>query len=371
MPKPALYETNVEPRTLLVGIQSPFNRTKNIDSYYAEFINLVKTFGAPYEDVVCIKLRTLDSAYFISRGKLDQVKELCEKLSIERVILSDSINTQQARNLHDYLECEVMDRTQLILEIFERAAVSAEGKTQVAIAQFQHAKTRLAGKGIFLEQQIGTPGQRSGPGEKKKERDRRHIEEQILKLKRQLEKMQHARETQRKKRIRSEEPLMCLIGYTNAGKSTILNTLTKSNVLAEDKLFATLDTTISALYIDGVKKGTLSDTVGFIQQLPTHLIEAFKSTLSELKYADLLLQVVDLSDVNWREHIDVVNKILYDLALDQKMLYVFNKRDKVENLVEVMTQLEAYQPHVVTSGNTKDGLEPLINFLRSWKKQQN
>lgn len=368
MPKPEFYETTAAPKTLLVGVQSPYNRTDNINSYYEEFINLVKTLDTPYEEITYVKLRRVDPACFITRGKLDIIKELCEKHGIEQVIISDSINGQQARNLKDFLECDIMDRTQLILEIFERAAISAEGKTQVAIAKLQHEKSHLAGKGIFLEQQTGATGQRGGPGEKMKERDRRHIEEQILKLKRQLVKMQQARETQRKRRLKSAEPLMCLIGYTNAGKSTILNTLTKSDVLAEDKLFATLDTTISALYIDGTKKGVLSDTVGFIQQLPTHLIEAFKSTLSELKYADLLLHVIDLSDANWHEHIGVVHKILQDLELNQEMLYVFNKQDKVENLPDILPSLEPYQPHVITSGNSKEGLEPLINFLRTWKK---
>ena len=218
------------------------------------------------------------------------------------------------------------------LEIFEKGSHSAEGKLQVQIAMFQHKKGRLAGRGIYLSQQgarIGT----TGPGETQKEIDARHIETSILKLKRQLVRLKQARETQRKQRLASQIPLFCLIGYTNAGKSSILNALTKSNVLAEDKLFATLDTTTRELYIDGKKKGLISDTVGFIQQLPHHLIEAFKSTLSELHYADLLIQVIDISDPNWEAHIAVVHKILEDLEIDKDMLYVFNKADKVDMII--------------------------------------
>jgi GTP-binding protein HflX len=369
MPKPQFYETDYQPRTLIVGLQSPINRTKNIASYYEEFTNLVRTLGTPYEDALYLKIRTIDRAYFISRGKLDIIKDACAKNNIEKVIISDSISPQQARNLHDYLDCTIVDRTQLILDIFENAAISAEGKTQVAIARLQHEKTRLAGQGISLDQQTGATGQRGGPGEKLKERDKRHIEEQIAKLKRQLEKMHQSRETQRKKRLQSTDPILCLIGYTNAGKSTILNTLTNSNVLAENKLFATLDTTVCELYIDGKKKGMLSDTVGFIQQLPTQLIEAFKSTLSELQYADLLIQVVDFADNNWQEHIKVVNQLIKELKVEKPMLYLFNKADAVENIAEQLPLLEPYQPHVVAVGTSKEGLTPFIEFLRTWHKQ--
>ncbi len=354
-------------KTLLVGIQSPKNRTKNIQSYFDEFLNLVKTTGIHYEDIMFIKLRSIDTAQFLTKGKLQELMELCEKLEIEQVIVSEALSPIQKRNLSEYLNAEVSDRTELILEIFENSALTAEGKTQVAIAKLQHAKTHLAGKGIFLSQQKGTIGVRGGFGETLKERERRYIEDQILKHKKQLVKLNKSRETQRKRRLITRVPQICLIGYTNAGKSTILNALTKAEVLAEDRLFATLDTTTRELYVNSKKKGVLSDTVGFIQNLPHHLIEAFKSTLSELDFANLLLQVVDISDPNWQEHIAVVHAILDDLGVNKDMLYVFNKADKVEDIEELMTEIEKYNPYVIISAHDKKGLKKLIDFLSEWQ----
>ena len=368
MPKPDYYDSKYFPKTIIVGVHAPYNKTKYLDSYLDEFENLVKTSGTPYEKKLFIKIRDIDSAYFFTKGKLEQLKDECDTLKIEHVIISESLTPQQARNLEDFLNVELFDRTDLILDIFEKAANSAEGKTQVAIAKWKHKKTRLAGKGIHFDQQTGTTGLRGGPGEMAKERERRYIENEIRKLKKRLEKLQKIRATQRKTRLENKVTQICLIGYTNAGKSTILNILTKSDVLAEDKLFATLDTTTRALFIDGKQKGVLSDTVGFIQQLPHHLIEAFKSTLSELQFADLLIQVVDLSDQNWESHIAVVQKILNDLDIQKEMLYVFNKSDLVNNLNEIIPQLELYQPHVIISSLSKKELKPLTEFLSLWKK---
>ena len=261
------------------------------------------------------------------------------------------------------------DRTDLILDIFEQAAVTAEGKTQVAIAKLQHEKSRLAGKGKYLEQQVGITGIRAGAGETLKEKEKRYLDEQIRKSKRQLQKMQQIRATQRKKRIEKQIPHICLVGYTNAGKSTILNALTKSDVLAEDKLFATLDTTTRALFINSKQKGVLLDTVGFIQNLPHKLIDAFKSTLSELHYADLLIQVIDLSDPNWESHTKIVHEILEELNVEKEMLYVFNKADKAENIGLIRHELDRYQPHVIISANSKKGIKPLIEFLATWEKK--
>lgn len=222
---------------------------------------------------------------------------------------------------------------------------------------------------FYLSQQAGVIGLRGGPGETAKERERRFIENEILKLKRQLESIQRSRDVQRKQRLSRNIPHICLIGYTNAGKSTILNTLTKSDVLAENKLFATLDTTTRELYINGTKKGVISDTVGFIQQLPHQLIEAFKSTLDELHYASLLLHVVDATDTNWEDHITVVNTILKDLKINKQILYVFNKCDLLNNLVDFEKTIYRYQPNVLVSGTSKDGLEELIDFLDAWNKK--
>lgn len=358
-------KTTYHPKTLALGIDTPYNPVKSIDAYFEEFLNLIKTDQIQVDEKLFIKLRTIDSSYFLTKGKLEQIKEFCDQNKIEQVIISEPLTAQQERNIEDVLQCVVIDRTGLILQIFEKAAQSAEGKAQVAIAMLQHQKTRLAGRGISMSQQAGRIGSR-GPGETAKEEHIRHINNTIHRFKRQLETMDQARETQRKQRIAAKVPLICLIGYTNAGKSTILNALTKSSVLAEDKLFATLDTTTRELYVDGKKKGLLSDTVGFIQLLPPHLIEAFKSTLSELQYANLLLQVVDVSDPSFQDHIRTVHEILNDLEIEKPMLYVFNKIDKVANIDELMPLLEQYQPHVMVSARSKENLKPLIDFLASW-----
>lgn len=354
-------------KLLIIGVDAPYNRVGNIDSYFAEFRSLVKTNGVHYEHEMYLKLRSIDPTYFFTKGKLEEISAFCKEQNIEEIIVSDPLTSQQERNLEDILHCKVFDRTYLILEIFEKAAHSAEGKIQVAIAMLQYQKTRLAGKGIFMAQQSGAIGMRGGPGETAKERETRHIETTILKHKRQLERMHTARESQRKQRVMNRIPHACLIGYTNVGKSTLLNALTKSDVLAENKLFATLDTTTRELYVNGIKKGVISDTVGFIQLLPHNLIEAFKSTLSELQYADLLLHVIDVSDPNWSDHINVVHSILEDLnVVNKPMLYLFNKADAVEITDDLLAKLEKYRPYVLVSAKTKEGLAPLTAYLASW-----
>ncbi len=363
MVKRSLAPQGELPKILLVGIHAPYNRLPDIQSYYEEFLNLVKSNGITYDEKFFIKLRSIEPGTFITKGHLEEIKKICDEKKIDEVLFSEPLTPQQERNLSEYLDARVFDRTQLILEIFEKAAVTAEGKTQVEIAMLEHQKSRLAGKGKHLSQQGGILGLRAGFGETMKERERRYLENRILHLKKHLEKLEQTRETQRKARLKSRLPLICLIGYTNAGKSTILNALTKSDVLAEDKLFATLDTTTRSLFINSKKIGLISDTVGFIQLLPPHLIEAFKSTLAELYHADLLLQVIDLSDSNWQNHIDVVHQILHDLDIDKDMLYVFNKIDRLELTPEILQALTKYQPHVLISATTKDGLEPLKNYL--------
>lgn len=363
MTKKAISTEGVLPKILLVGIQAPYNRLPDIQSYFDEFLNLVKSNGVTNDEAVFIKLRSIEPGTFITKGHLEDLKKICDEKKIEEVLFSEPLTPQQERNLSNYLDARVFDRTQLILEIFEKAAVTAEGKTQVEIAMLEHQKSRLAGKGKHMAQQAGILGLRAGFGETMKERERRYLENRILHLKRHLEKLEQVRDTQRKARLKSRLPLICLIGYTNAGKSTILNALTKSDVLAEDKLFATLDTTTRSLFINSNKIGLISDTVGFIQLLPPHLIEAFKSTLSELHHADLLLQVIDISDPNWQNHIDVVHQILHDLDIDKDMLYVFNKIDRVELTPEDQQALAKYQPHVLVSATTKDGLQPLKDYL--------
>jgi GTP-binding protein HflX len=362
-----LLPTKIPVKTLIIGVDAPYNRVSNIESYFAEFRKLLETNGTVYQHELYIKMRTIDSSYFFTKGKLEEIAAFCKEHKIEEVVVSDPLTSQQERNLEDMLQGKVFDRTYLILEIFEKSAHSAEGKLQVAIAMLKYQNTRLAGKGIFMEQQVGSIGVRGGFGETLKEKETRHIDTTILKYKRDLERMHTARASQRKQRLANRIPHVCLIGYTNVGKSTILNVLTKSDVLAENKLFATLDTTTRELYINGVKKGLLSDTVGFIQQLPHNLIDAFKSTLSELNYADLLLHVVDISNPNWQDQIAVVQKVLVELKVQDKLtLYVFNKADAIEITPDLPVLLKKYQPHVLISAKSKKGLEPLMLYLETW-----
>lgn len=366
MTKPAFYETQQMAKTLLLGIEAPYHRG-DMTSYNEEFLNLAKTLGIPHDHVMFIKIREIDPGFFVTKGKLEQIKKYCDENNIQEVIVSEILTPQQERNLTDYLEHPIVDRTFLILQIFNRSAHSAEGKVQVETAMLEYQKSRLAGKGIHLSQQEGVHGLRGGPGETAKERERRALELEIQNYKRQLERIQKNRATQRKQRLASGIPLFCLIGYTNAGKSTILNALAKGNVLAEDKLFATLDITTRELFVDGKKKALISDTVGFIQQLPHQLIEAFKSTLSELEYADLLLHVVDVADSNWEGQIKVVHEILADLGVQKDMLYVFNKVDKIAMTEDLKNRIELYEPNVVISATDKKTLNPLIDALRSWQ----
>lgn len=362
------YLTENLTKTMLLGIHAPYNHTTDIDAYFEEFKNLVKANRGHYEEEKYIKIRSIDSAFFITRGKLGELADFAKAHNIQEVIVSEALTAQQERNLSQFFGCTIIDRTHLILDIFEKAAHSAEGKKQVEIAKLQYQKTRVAGKGIEMSQQSGIFGTR-GPGETAKEKELRHINHLIQRLRKELTKLQEVRSTQRKQRLSSGEPQIALIGYTNAGKSTILNALAKTDVLAEDKLFATLDTTTRALWIDSKKIGLISDTVGFIQQLPHQLIAAFKSTLAELQFADLLLQVVDLSDKNWEHHIKVVHDILEELDVHKEMLYVFNKADKINNIDELSGKLFAYQPHVIISSKSKEAMKPLIDFLIGWRHQ--
>lgn len=358
-----------KPETLIIGVQSPYNPLKSIESYYEEFRNLVHSSGRDYEHEMYVKLRSLDPTHYFTAGKLEEIVAFCAEKNIEEVVVSEPLSTGQERTLTKLLNCTVIDRTHVILDIFERGAHSSEGKKQIALARFQYEKSRLAGRGISMSQQSGKRGTR-GPGETQKEKDTRHLERMMSKLQRDLEHLAYVRETQRKQRVKGDMPLICLIGYTNAGKSTVLNALTKSEVLAENKLFSTLDTTTRALFIDGKKKALISDTVGFIQQLPHNLIEAFKSTLDELQYAHLLLQVVDVSDPNWQEHCTVVQNVLHELGVIKPMLFVFNKSDRIDNIKALEGALSRYEPHVIVSAVTPGGLDPLVSFLRTWQPEK-
>jgi GTP-binding protein HflX len=368
MTKPKSYNTDTHPKTLLIGVHAPYNKTQNIQSYYDEFLHLVSSNDIKYDDALFIKLRTVDAGYFFTKGKVEEIQKLCEQEQYEEIIISDQLTAQQERNLNTLLKAHIFDRTHLILEIFERSAHSAEGKMQVEIALFHHKKSRLVGQGITMSQQAGHIGGR-GPGETEKEKKTRYIEQNISKLKRRLKELEKNRDTQRKRRLDNKIPHICLIGYTNTGKSTVLNQLTKADVLAQDKLFATLDTTTRELYLNHKKIGVISDTVGFIQQLPHQLINAFKSTLSELQHADLLLHIIDIADPNWEEHIVIVNSILKELDVDKDVVYVFNKADMPIEMHADEKLRDHYQPNITISARSKDGIINLVKYLENWKKK--
>ena len=367
MPRESHYLTTYLPKVLLVGVHAPYNRTSFIDSYFQEFRNLVRTNGVTVNHELYLRLRTIDSTFFLSKGKLSEVKKVVDEHDIDHLIVSEPLTVQQEVSLTEFLGCKIFDRAHLILDIFEKHAHSAEGKVQVAIAKLHHKKARLAGRGIQMSQQAGKIGTR-GPGETAKEKETRHIENTILRLQRELEKIERSRATQRKQRLANQVPLISLIGYTNAGKSSILNALTKSTVLAENKPFSTLDTTTRELYLAGKKYGLVSDTVGFIQQLPPYLINAFKSTLLELHFADLLLHVVDISHEAWQAHIDVVQHILRDLNIDKPMVYVFNKSDLVDHKIPIDELTVRYTPSIIINTVDPQGLDNLRDYLHIWRR---
>ena len=368
MTKKATSTKEDRPKVLLVGLFTPYNKLENQEAYFDEFVSLIKTLEIEYDGTHFTKLRHIDKANFLTKGKQQELTEICEKEKYEEVIFSETLSPLQERNLEELLNCEVFDREKLILEIFKKSAHTAEGKIQVEMAEIDFLKTRLSGKGQELAQQIGVIGVK-GPGETAKEVLKRHLEDKFRQAKKKLKALQRSRDVQRKQRLESNTPLICLVGYTNAGKSTILNQLTKSDVLVEDKLFATLDTTIKKYFIDGKKQILISDTVGFISDLPHHLIEAFKTTLDELQFADILLCVIDSNNPVWQNQIKVVQNTLEELKVNKPILYVFNKIDKLseEKLKNLKQNLQDYEPHILISAKSKDGIKPIVDFLQHYK----
>lgn len=355
------------PKTLVLGIYAPGNQMGSPEYYFEEFLNLVKTADMPYDETSFIKIRQTDNNVYFTKGKLEELAKLCTEQEIELLIISEQLSSLQERNLENILNCKIIDREQLILTIFKRSAHTSEGKIQVEMAEIEFMKTRIVGKGKDLAQQAGIIGVR-GPGETLKEEIKRVFADKIRQAQKQLETLARSREVQRKQRLASKIPLICIIGYTNAGKSSLINRIAKGQVLAEDKLFATLDTTTRELFIDGKKKALISDTVGFISQLPHHLIDAFRSTLDELKYANLLLHVVDASCPAWENQIEVVRQTLKELGVDKPMLYIFNKMDKLspEQKEVLATRIVVYTPHVLIHTTAKEGVEALIKYLRTY-----
>jgi GTPase len=286
---------------------------------------LAETYGLSTLKKFTQKLERPDKATFIGKGKLHEVKDYVKEHSVDVVIFDDELSPSQQRNLEKELGKKILDRTTLILEIFEQRAQTAHAKTQVQLAQYQYMLPRLTGMWTHLERQRGGTGTRGGAGEKEIETDRRIVRDKIALLKERLREIDKQMATQRKNR--GELIRVALVGYTNVGKSTIMNLLSKSTVFAENKLFATLDTTVRKVTIDNVFF-LLSDTVGFIRKLPTELVESFKSTLDEVREADVLIHVVDISHKNFEEQLHVVKQTLQDIgAGDKPSILVFNKTD--------------------------------------------
>lgn len=314
----------VKETAVLIGVISSEQDEDQVKEYLDELAFLADTAGATVLKRFTQKIDTPNARTYIGAGKLEEVVMFIEENDIDFVVFDDELTPSQLRNLEQKLKCKVLDRTNLILDIFAKRAKTSYAKTQVELAQYQYLLPRLVGMWKHLERQRGGIGLR-GPGETEIETDRRVIREKISRLKEQLKKIDKQMATQRKNR--GEMVRVSLVGYTNVGKSTIMNLLSKSDVFAENKLFATLDITVRKVVI-GNLPFLLSDTVGFIRKLPHHLVESFKSTLDEVREADILLHVVDISHPKFEEQINTVNETLKDLnAVDKPIILIFNKID--------------------------------------------
>ncbi|WP_075591019.1 GTPase HflX [Labilibacter marinus] len=311
-------------KTILVGLRTPGITHQLLEEYLDELAFLAETAGAIPVKRYTQSLPMPDNKTFVGRGKLDEVLEGVKVYEVDSVIFDDELSPSQLRNLEGLLKVRILDRTNLILDIFAKNAKTAAAKTQVELAQYQYLLPRLTRMWTHLQKQRGGIGMR-GPGEKEIETDRRIIRDKITKLKQDLVKIDKQKSTQRKNRGKMVR--VALVGYTNVGKSTLMNTLSKSSVLAENKLFATLDTTVRKVVV-GNLPFLVADTVGFIRKLPHHLVDSFKSTLDEVREADILVHVVDISHSGFEQQIDIVNKTLQELdKTEKKMIMVFNKID--------------------------------------------
>ncbi|MCZ4223738.1 GTPase HflX [Pedobacter rhodius] len=350
MGKQKFYDTAIkQERAILVGVITPGEKEEQTKEYLDELAFLVETAGGMVEKNFTQKMLKPERATFVGTGKLEEIKAYVKSEEIDTVVFDDELSPSQLRNIDRELGVKVLDRSNLILDIFASRAQTAQAKTQVELAQLQYVLPRLTGMWTHLERQKGGIGMR-GPGETQIESDRRIILNKISLLKERLRNIDKQNETQRKNR--GQLIRVALVGYTNVGKSTIMNMLSKSEVFAENKLFATLDTTVRKVVIENLPF-LLSDTVGFIRKLPHHLVECFKSTLDEVREADLLIHVVDVSHPNFEDQIHIVNETLKDIgAIDKDMILVFNK-------------IDAYvSPEVKDEDD--DGKLTIEDFKKSW-----
>ena len=356
----ALYEIEEQKESMiLVGIQLYEN--ERTEESLDELAELAKTAGAEVAGRVIQKREAVHPVTYVGKGKILELKEVLWETEATGIVCDDELTSVQLHNLEKELECKVIDRTLLILDIFAARAVSSEGKIQVELAQLKYRAARLVGLRDSLSRLGGGIGTR-GPGEKKLEMDRRLIRERISRLKKELREVEQHRELIRTQRKASQKKIAALVGYTSAGKSSIENALTGAGILADAMLFSTLDTTTRVLELEGKQEILLTDTVGFIRKLPHHLIEAFKSTLEEAKYADIIIHVVDASNPQMNSQMYVVYETLHQLGVEGKpVITLFNKQDKLEEAGSFRDFQAQYS--IRTSAKTGQGLEELKTAL--------
>ena len=353
--KQKFYDTAIkQEKAVLVGIITPNETEEQEREYLEELEFLVETAGGLTVKTFTQKMQRPERATFVGTGKLEEIKAYVDAEEIDMVVFDDELSPSQLRNIENELQVKILDRSNLILDIFAGRAQTAQAKAQVELAQLQYLLPRLTRLWTHLERQKGGIGMR-GPGESQIETDRRLILNKISLLKEKLKHIDRQNETQRKNRVQLVR--VALVGYTNVGKSTIMNMISKSEVFAENKLFATLDTTVRKVVIENLPF-LLSDTVGFIRKLPHHLIECFKSTLDEVREADVLIHVVDVSHPNFQDQIATVNETLKDLgAIDKQVITVFNK-------------IDAYHPENINPEEPETALT-LEEFEQSWMGRNN
>ncbi len=362
-----LYEVEQETeRVILVGVSQQDG--DDAEDSVAELAELVETAGAVVVGTLIQKRENIHPGTYVGTGKVFELEELIEQTGATGIVCDDELSPAQLKNLEEALKTKVMDRTLIILDIFAARASTSEGKIQVELAQLKYRLSRLSGLGRSLSRLGGGIGTR-GPGEKKLEMDRRLINSCVAQLNRELKEVQRHREVNRQQRKRSGIPVVAVVGYTNAGKSTLLNHLTNAEVLEEDKLFATLDPTTRILELTNNQKVLMTDTVGFIRKLPHHLIDAFRSTLEEAKYADIILHVVDASNPQMDKQMYIVYDTLRNLEVEgKKIITAFNKTDRIGQ-PEPLHDFRAERT-VHISAKYGDGLEDLKNILEEILREE-